>query len=135
MAYNRLWFDHDIFGLTVGGGAITNPGRYLVLLPPINGATAVTRARRTSPRTPATSSRPGTCRPRSTTCRVGYITFRLEYTHRAASVPYFTGHYGVTPIVDGVMGNVGAPGSEVPGWSPDLTTSEDRVTVAMLIKL
>src|SRR6185436_16727131 len=40
MAYNRLWFDHDRFGLTVGGGAIKNPGRYLVLMPPINGATA-----------------------------------------------------------------------------------------------
>ena len=31
---------NDQFGLTLGGGAITNPGRYLVLLPPINGATA-----------------------------------------------------------------------------------------------
>ena len=28
------------FGLTIGGGAMTNPGRYLVLVPPINGATA-----------------------------------------------------------------------------------------------
>src|SRR3954469_9203520 len=37
MAYNRLWFDADRFALTVGGGAITNPGRYLVLIPPING--------------------------------------------------------------------------------------------------
>ena len=26
--------------MTFGGGAIDNPGRYLVLLPPINGATA-----------------------------------------------------------------------------------------------
>ena len=29
------------FGVTLGGGKINNPGRYLVLLPPINGATAV----------------------------------------------------------------------------------------------
>jgi hypothetical protein len=35
-------FDHDLYGFTVGGGAITNPGRYLVLVPPINGATAIT---------------------------------------------------------------------------------------------
>lgn len=42
MAYNRFWFYKDKFGLTVGGGAINNPGRYLVLLPPINGATAST---------------------------------------------------------------------------------------------
>src|ERR1700729_3425191 len=40
MVYNRLWFDHDRYGLTLGGGRINNPGRYLVLLPPINGATA-----------------------------------------------------------------------------------------------
>src|SRR5580692_3244837 len=40
MFYNRLWFDRDRFGLTLGGGKINNPGRYLVLLPPINGATA-----------------------------------------------------------------------------------------------
>lgn len=40
MVYNRLWFAGDKVGLTLGGGAMTNPGRYLVLLPPINGATA-----------------------------------------------------------------------------------------------
>ena len=42
MVYQRLWFHHDMFGVTLGGGAINNPGRYLVLLPPINGATAIT---------------------------------------------------------------------------------------------
>ncbi len=40
MFYNRFWFDRDKYGLTLGGGKINNPGRYLVLLPPINGATA-----------------------------------------------------------------------------------------------
>ena len=40
MLYNRLWFHKDMFGLTLGGGKINSPGRYLVLLPPINGATA-----------------------------------------------------------------------------------------------
>jgi hypothetical protein len=24
----------DLYGFTVGGGAVTNPGRYLVLVPP-----------------------------------------------------------------------------------------------------
>jgi hypothetical protein len=41
MAYNRFWFKKDTYGLTVGGGMMNNPGRYLVLLPPINGADAV----------------------------------------------------------------------------------------------
>ena len=40
MLYNRLWFDKDRYGFTLGGGKINNPGRYLVLLPLINGATA-----------------------------------------------------------------------------------------------
>src|SRR5262249_589857 len=68
MAYNRFWFHKDLFGLTLGGGAITNPGRYLVLLPPINGAQRF-QERRTSVRRPATSSEPGTRRPLSITCR------------------------------------------------------------------
>jgi hypothetical protein len=130
MAYNRLWFDHDLFGLTIGGGAITNPGRYLVLLPPINGATAFTG-------TPYFSESPGDkfaawdlqitgdYMPR------GYITFRVEYNHRAANVPYFSGSGGVTP--DG--GNQGSPGSTVDGFAPDLVKDEDRLTLAMLIKL
>src|ERR1700722_14838091 len=37
MLYNRAWFKKDTYGLTIGGGQINNPGRYLVLLPPING--------------------------------------------------------------------------------------------------
>ena len=42
MLYNRFWFHKDLFGLTLGGGQINNPGRYLVLLPPINGESAIT---------------------------------------------------------------------------------------------
>ena len=41
MLYNRMWFDHDRYAVTVGGGFMSNPGRYLTLLPPINGADAV----------------------------------------------------------------------------------------------
>ncbi len=44
-----------------GGGAITNPGRYLVLLPPIKGATAFSGSPYFT-ETPATRSKPGTCR-------------------------------------------------------------------------
>lgn len=130
MAYNRLWFAHDTIGLTVGGGAITNPGRYLVLLPPINGATAISG-------TPYFTLNPGDrfkawdMQVTADYAPVPFITFRAEFNHRAASVPYFSGPGGVTPP----GGNQGTPGSLVEGWSPDLVKDENRVTVAMLIKL
>ena len=130
MAYNRLWFDHDRFVLTVGGGAINNPGRYLVLLPPINGATALSG-------TPYFTANPGDpYRAYDMQLTVDYmpkpfITFRVEYNHRSASVPYFSGSGGVTPP----GGNQGAPGSFVPGWAPDLVKNENRFTAAMLIKM
>jgi hypothetical protein len=130
MAYNRLWFAHDHYGLTVGGGAIKNPGRYLVLMPPINGADAFSG-------TPYFTANPGDdYRAWDVQVTGDYmpnrnLTFRLEYTHRWANVPYFSGPGGVTPP----GGNQGAPGSAVAGWTPDLRQQEDRVTAAMMIRL
>jgi len=128
MAYNRLWFDKNLFALTLGTGKINNPGRYLVLLPPINGATATSG-------TPYFTENPGDkykAWDTSTTIDYmpsQYITWRIEYNHRAANVPYFSGPGGVTPP----GGNTGAPGSLVPGWSPDLRNSENRITGAILV--
>jgi hypothetical protein len=130
MAYNRLWFHHDLFGLTLGGGAITNPGRYLVLIPPINGATAFTG-------TPYFTAAPGDkYKAWDASVTFDYMptqfsTFRFEYNHRAANVPYFSGEGGVTPP----GGNTGTPGLVVPGWTPDLRKYERRFTIALLVKL
>ena len=129
MFYNRFWFHKDIFGLTLGGGKINNPGRYLVLLPPINGATAASG-------TPYFTENPGD--PYKAWDASGtfdwmpsqYITFRWEYNHRADNVPYFAGSGGVTPP----GGNTGAPGSLVPGFTPDLRKSENRLNMAILVK-
>jgi hypothetical protein len=130
MAYTRLWFIRDHFAFTVGGGAITNPGRYLVLLPPINGATALSG-------TPYFTENPGDkfkawdmqltfdYMPRA------FVIFRFEFNHRAANVPYWSGRGGVTPP----GGNQGDPGSLVAGWNPDLVKDENRLTAALLIKL
>ena len=43
MMYNRYWFKKDRYAVTLGGGQMNNPGRYLTLLPPINGATRLQR--------------------------------------------------------------------------------------------
>jgi hypothetical protein len=129
MAYNRFWFDKDKFGLTVGGGAINNPGRYLVLVPPINGATAATGSAYFS----ANPGDPYKAWDISGTfdyMPVQYVTFRWEYDHRQANVPYFAGPGGVTPL----NGNQGAPGSFVPGFNPDLRKVENRINMALLVK-
>ncbi len=128
MLYNRLWFHKDLYALTLGGGQINNPGRYLVLLPPINGATAASG-------TPYFTENPGQpFKAWDVSATVDYmpsqyITFRMEYNHRAANVPYFSGPGGVTPP----GGNTGALGSLVPGWSPDLVKSENRMTGALMV--
>jgi len=130
MAYNRLWFLKDTFGLTLGGGAINNPGRYLVLLPPINGATAASGTPY-FPENPGDPFKAWDVQATFDYMPTQFITFRLEYTHRAANVPYFEGSGGVTPP----GGNTGPLGSMVDGWSPDLVPTEDRVTLALLVKL
>ncbi len=128
MVYNRWWFKKDVYAVTLGGGKINNPGRYLVLLPPIDGATAITG-------TPYFTENPGNpfkAWDASFTFDYmpsQYITFRSEYNHRAANVPYFTGRGGITPP----GGDNGNPGAIVPGWTPDLVRDENRMTFAILV--
>jgi hypothetical protein len=129
MLYNRLWFHRDRYGFTVGGGKINNPGRYLVLLPPINGANAASG-------TPYFTENPGDpykAWDLSETLDYmpsQYITFRWEFDHRAANVPYFSGPGGITPP----GGNTGPPGSLVKGFTPDLVKDENRLDLSILVK-
>jgi hypothetical protein len=130
MAYHRLWFWEHRVGVTVGGGAISNPGRYLVLLPPINGATAASGAAAFS-LNPGDRFQAWDAQVTADFSPVPFAKLALEFNHRAASVPYFTGPGGVTPP----GGNQGAPGSAVDGWSPDLRNTEDRLTLSLGVKL
>jgi hypothetical protein len=129
MLYNRLWFGHDKYGVTVGGGQMTNPGRYLAILPPVNGATASTG-------TPYFTENPGDSLKAwdvSTTFQYmprDEITFSAEWGYRHANAPYFAGPGGVTPP----GGNNGNPSQKIPGWSPDLVKSESRVNFALMVK-
>jgi hypothetical protein len=93
-----------------------------------------------------------------------YITFRTEYGYRAANVPYFSGHGGITPPGGNTGsptffggGQVGTPGAVIPGttfvpgpflsatpgytcvagatgWCPDLRKSEASVRLAIMVK-
>lgn len=129
MVYNRFWFHKDLYGVTFGGGQINNPGRYLVLLPPIDGATAFTG-------TPYFTENPGDpfkAWDASATFDYmpsQYITFRWEYDHRAANVPYFSGSGGITPA----GGNNGNPGVITPGFTPDLRKRENRLDLSVMVK-
>jgi hypothetical protein len=141
MFYNRFWFDKDLFGLTLGGGKINNPGRYLVLLPPINGATAASGTGYFT-ENPGNPFKAWDASATFDYMPSQYITFRWEFDHRAANVPYFSGPGGITPP----GGNVGPPGSCVPGppnpdgtcpltgFQPDLRKIENRFDLAILVK-
>ncbi len=109
---------------------MNNPGRYLVLMPPINGATAFSG-------TPYFSYNPGDqFKAWDASATFDYMpdqhtTFRVELDHRETNVPYFAGPGGVTPP----GGNTGAPGSLVPDFTPDLRKTETRLNFALLVKL
>jgi hypothetical protein len=96
MAYARTWFKHDLYAVTLGGGQMNNPGRYLTLLPAINGATATTG-------TPYFTENAGDrAQAHDMTVTFDYmpsqfITFRLEEAYRYSGVPYWSGRGGVTP--------------------------------------
>jgi hypothetical protein len=148
MLYDRTWFHNDLYAVTVGGGFMNNPGRYLALTPPINGATAATDS-------PYFTQQPGQklyqwdgqinlqYMPND------WITWWAETTYRHSSVPYWSGVGGITPP----GGNFGAPGSCVAAgggaggavnpttgqcdagdWFPDLRTREVVLGAGLMVK-
>ena len=156
MGYNRFWFHRDLFGLTIGGGQINNPGRYLVLLPPINGMTAIT-ASTNSPYFPENPGDPFKAWDSSITFDYmpkQYITFRWEYDYRHANVPYWTGRGGITPpggnnnypqyyvCANGSSSMQSAlPAAETACgggigsvWFPDLRKDESFIDMAIMVK-
>jgi hypothetical protein len=108
MAYQRFQFKHDTYGVTLGGGYMNNPGRYLTLLQPINGADAISGS-------PYFTENPGDkMHAYDATATFDYmpsqwLTFRTELGYRHADVPYWSAHGGITPP----GGNTGSPASYV----------------------
>ena len=158
MAYNRFWFKKDLYAITIGGGAMANPGRYLTLLPPINGADAITGS-------PYFTQNPGdpfkawdtsitfNWMPRQ------YITFLTEFGYRHANSPYWSGRGGITPGDNGFPSTIPNPGagsvipgttfvpgpflSATPGFTcvpgstgfcPDLRRDEPSIRSAIMVK-
>jgi hypothetical protein len=164
MVYDRMWFKKDTHGLTIGGGKINNPGRYLVLVPPINGETAASSAIN-APYFSGNPSDPFKAWDMSVTYDYmpkQWITFRWEYDYRHANVPYWTGRGGITPPGAGGVpytnngypqyfactnGNssmqltlgaaetaCGTPGSTSGVWFPDLRRDQSMVDIDIMVK-
>ena len=96
MAYARLWFNHDRHAITLGGGQMNNPGRYLTLIPAINGATATSG----TPYYTANAGDRGQMHDMTFTYDYmpsQFITFRLEEAYRYSDTSYWAGRGGVTP--------------------------------------
>jgi hypothetical protein len=152
MLYDRMWFNKDKLALTLGGGAMNNTGRYLTLLPPIDGADAVSG-------TPYFTENPGQkAHMWDSTVNLQYmpkqyITWWVEAGYRHSDVPYFAGRGGVTPP----GGNNGAPqyytcttgatagtatlaaaqlacGGASNVWFPDLRRSEMKLSLGIMVK-
>ena len=152
MGYNRIWFKKDQYALTFGGGKMNNPGRYLTLLPPINGADAISGS-------PYFTENPGD-KAHMWDYSVGlqwmpkqYITWWLETGYHHSDVPYWTGRGGITPP----GGNNGSPQYYVCGsgatagtnnlaaatascggagnvWFPDLRKTQTLFSAGVMVK-
>jgi len=152
MVYNRFWFHKDLLAVTLGGGMMNNPGRYLTLLPPINGADAISGS-------PYFTANPGDkAHMWDTTINLQYmpkqyITWWAEAGYRHSDVPYWSGRGGITPP----GGNTGAPSQYVcagggsagtndlataytncggPGsvWFPDLRRGQATISAGVMVK-
>ena len=152
MLYDRIWWNKDKYAITLGGGKMNNPGRYLTLLPPINGADAISGS-------PYFTANPGDkahmwdstitfhWMPKQ------YITWWAEAGYRHSDVPYWSGRGGITPP----GGNTGSPSQYVCAgggsagtnslaqayvncggansvWFPDLRRGQAVVSAGVMVK-
>ena len=154
MAYNRWWWHKDLLAFTLGGGQINNPGRYLALVLPINGADAISG----TPYFPAYPGAPFKAYDGTATLDwmpSQFTTFRLEFGYRHTNVPYWSGRGGITPP----GGNNGSPADYVcmsgassgqtslsaaeavcggginSVWFPDLRRGQALLSLSLMVKL
>ena len=156
MFYNRIWFAHGKLAWMIGGGVMDNPGRYLVLEPTGQASdlptpTAIAMANGTVLQTttqegidpftqnPGDQFKAWDCSTNIAWMPNQSVEFKLEVLHRQASVPYFAGPGGVTspngyttdPVLIQQANGTLAP---IPGWTPNLVRSENRIILAILLR-
>jgi hypothetical protein len=152
MVYDRTWWGKDKYAVTLGGGMMNNPGRYLTLLPPINGADAISG----SPYFTGNAGDKAHMWDATATFNwmpKQYITWWLEAGYRHSDVPYWSGRGGITPpggntgsptqyvcagggsagtsVLATAYANCGGPGSV---WFPDLRRGQATISAGVMVK-
>lgn len=136
MCYHRIWFAKNKCAWTIGGGLMTNPGRYLVLYPtgqasPLPNPNNPTQTEGAFPfsANPGDQFKAWDCSSNFDFMPNQSITFRVEFVYRNSSVPYFAGSGGVTSQTGYSVSTLD------PSWRPDLVKSESRIIFAMLFRI
>lgn len=136
MFYNRIWIAKNKFAWTIGGGLMTNPGRYLVLYPtgqasPLPNPSNPTQTEGAFPfsANPGDGFKGWDCSTNIDFMPNQSFTFRIEYVHRYANIPYFAGRGGVTSQTGYTTTTLD------PTWKPDLVHAESRIILALLFRL
>lgn len=116
---HRLWFAKNKMAVTTRVGFVQNPSRYLSFNPSVVGFTDLNASKLTAREATATLD----LMPND------FVTFRLEYLHRRANVPYFAGRGGTTSPT-------GYADQPLPAdWAPDLRKTENRAIVSVNFRL
>jgi len=136
MFYNRIWFAQGKLAWTIGGGLMTNPGRYLVLYPTGEASPLPDPSNPTTTEGAYPFSANAGDQFKAWDCSTNIdfmpnqsITFRIECVHRTANVPYFAGAGGVTSQTGYTTVALD------PAWRPDLRKSENRIILALIFRL
>jgi len=124
---NRVWFNKNKVALTLRGDYLSNGGTYLAFSPSPVSPNDYTDAFTDD------SNKPLEIFQGTATFDLmpnDYVTFRFEYGFRQANLPYFAGQGGTTSP----SGWINGPTTENT-WRPDLRKTENRITVAVNIRL
>jgi len=152
MLYDRLWWHKDTMALTLGGGEMSNWGRYLTLLPPIDGAWAATGSAY-FPELPGSRAHMWDSTITYQYMPKQYITWWAEAGYRHSDIPYFAGAGGVTPpggnnaypqyftCTTGATSGTAdltaataACGGAGSVWFPDLRRSEMKLSAGVMVR-
>lgn len=115
---NRVWFAKNKAAFTARVGFVTNPSRYLSFTPSVVGFTDPDVSKLTAREVTGTFD----LMPND------FVTFRLEYLHRAANVPYFAGRGGTTSPT-------GYADLQTADFVPDLRKTENRLIGSVNFRL